>query len=142
MEFEAPDYAAELRKCVRGYRGAYERSVLCCADVFELFATLFVHRQLPQPARPLVNAVLAYFVAQRDVMPEEQLGPYGLLDDLFVAAHAFRLLERELAGTDILARAWTGDGELSQVMEHVYQESRAAVGKHRREVLRMAGLIR
>jgi hypothetical protein len=47
-----------------------------------------------------------------DVMPEETLGPFGLLDDL------------------------------DDVMAEVYTESRAAVGKDRKAILRMAGLSR
>jgi len=142
MEFEAPDYSEALRDCVSGYRGAYERSVLRCPEVFELFARLFVHPDLPPGCKPLVNSVLAYFVAPQDVMPEESMGPYGLLDDLFLAAHTFRLLRRELPGSDLLSRCWTGRGEVEQVMDEIFSESRAAVGKHRKEIMRMAGLGR
>jgi uncharacterized membrane protein YkvA (DUF1232 family) len=90
-------------------------------------------------ARQVVNGVLAYFVAPGDAMPEDTLGPYGLLDDLFVAAHAFRRLRRELPD-EVFAAAWRGEGDLDEVMATIHTESRAAVGKKGRDALRMAGV--
>lgn len=138
--FEPPDYGKALRDCVTGYEGAYARSVLATPEIFEFFARLFVHEELPQAARALVASVLAYFVAPQDVMPEETLGPYGLLDDLYAAAHVFRILERELVPEALLRSCWRGRGELYQVMADTYADGRAAVGKDRKAVLAMAGL--
>lgn len=140
--FEPPDYGRALRECVAGYEGSYARSVLRAPEVFELFARLFVHEELPRGARSLIAGVLAYFVAPQDVMPEETLGPYGLLDDLYAAAHAFRLLERELVPEALLRGCWRGRGDLYQVMADVHADARAAVGKDRKAVLAMAGISR
>jgi len=142
MTFEAPDYGASLRECVRGYKGAHERAVLRTPDVYGLFARLFAHPRLPGSARPIVNAVLAYFVASDDVLPEEKLGPYGLLDDLFVAAHAYRLLRREMIPDDLVAALWRAEGDPDEVMAEIYTESRAAVGKEGRVALKMAGIAK
>ncbi|NUP07925.1 MAG: DUF1232 domain-containing protein [Polyangiaceae bacterium] len=157
MAFEAPSFAESLRLRVDTYDGAHGAAIRWAPDVFELFARLFAEPELPDHARPMVNAVLAYFVAPHDVLPED-LGPFGLLDDLFVAAHAYHLLRRELP-EELLERAWRrrgksppqsvrgkrnkdddGDGVLEDVMAVVRAESRAAVGKQARSVLKMAGL--
>ena len=142
MSFEPPDFVASFRACVQGYSGRYERSVLRTADIFDFFCRLFADDRLPEVSRPVVSSVLAYFVAPRDVMPEEDLGPYGFLDNLFVATHAFRLLQRQGVPGDVLIEAWQAEGDLIEVMDHIYTESRAAVGKHRRAALRLAGLAR
>lgn len=155
--FEGPAFGEALRACVEGYDGAHGAAVCWAPDVFELFARLFAEPELPEHARPIVNAVLAYFVAPFDVLPEE-LGPYGLLDDLYVAAHAYQLLRRELP-EELLLRAWRrrgksppqsvkgkaskdddGDGDLDEVMAIVRHESRIAVGKQGRAALKLAGL--
>jgi uncharacterized membrane protein YkvA (DUF1232 family) len=141
MPFEPPDYAQALRDCVAGYEGSHARSVLRTPEVFELFAALFVHEALPRSARPMIASVLAYFVAPDDVLPEETLGPYGLLDDLYAAAYAFRHLEREVDEA-LLRGCWRGEHDLYEVMAGVYADSRAAVGKDRKAVLAMAGLSR
>lgn len=140
MSFEPPDYAAELRTCVRGYYGAHARAILRAPDVFELFSSLFADERVMGESRRMVSAVLAYFVAPRDVMPEEDLGPVGLLDDLYVAAHVFRILNREISGA-ILNEAWSAaDAPMNETMAEVYTESRAGVGKLARNALRLAGL--
>jgi uncharacterized membrane protein YkvA (DUF1232 family) len=73
------------------------------------------------------------------VLPEEELGPYGMLDDLFLAAHVYRMLDRQL-DPEILSDAWREDDELREVMDVVYSESRSALGKQRKDVLALAGL--
>ncbi len=139
MAYEDTQFSGSLRRFVDGYRGVHERAVQHAPDVFELFARLFSSTRLDRASRQVVNGVLAYFVAPGDVLPEDALGPFGLLDDLYVAAHAFRMLRREL-DADLIESAWRGDGDVDEVMNLVYAEARAAVGHKGRDALRMAGL--
>jgi uncharacterized membrane protein YkvA (DUF1232 family) len=83
--------------------------------------------------------VLAYFVIPDDVLPEADLGPYGMLDDLFLASHVYRRLVRMLE-PEVLADAWVEDDDLHAVMDLVYSQSRSALGKQRKDVLQLAGL--
>jgi uncharacterized membrane protein YkvA (DUF1232 family) len=139
MSFVAPDFRAELHRFVHGYEGAHENAILRAGDVFDLFARLMIDERVRGDSRTLVALVLAYFVLPDDVMPEAELGPWGLLDDLYLAAHVYRMLRRQLE-PEILADAWRGDDALEAVMDVVYSESRAAIGKTRKDVLRVAGL--
>lgn len=137
--FEVPDYAASLRRFVYEYQGSRERAVRLAPDVFGFFARLLVDPRLPRTARPVVTSVLAYFVVPDDVLPEAELGPLGLMDDLYAAAYAYRMLRRELPG-GILHDAWQADEDLDDAMSVVYTETRAELGRRTKEVLRMAGL--
>ena len=139
MSFEAPDYRVELRRFVHGYTGAHQDAILRAGDVFDFYARLMVDERVSGNARALVASVLAYFVVPEDVLPETELGPYGMLDDLHLAAHVYRMLRRQIA-PEILTEAWAEDDPLDEVMDVIYSESRAALGKQRREVLRLAGL--
>jgi uncharacterized membrane protein YkvA (DUF1232 family) len=157
VPFEPPSYVASLRACVDGYAGAHHEAVLRAPDVFAFFTRLFEDPELPPSARPLVSAVLAYFVAPNDVLAEEDLGPFGLLDDLYVAAHVYQLLRREMPA-GVLETAWQkrgrapaksirgrpasspDDEDLDEVMSVVRTESRAAVGKLGRAALKLAGV--
>jgi uncharacterized membrane protein YkvA (DUF1232 family) len=135
----APEFAAALERFVHEYTGSRERAVRWAPAVFQMYARLWSDPRTPRSARAIVNAVLAYFVVPDDVMPEGELGPVGLMDDLFVAAHAHRILRRELPEA-VLADAWRGDGDLDEAMAEVWTESRAELGKRARDVLRLAGL--
>lgn len=134
-----PDYRAALAAFVQSYRGTRYRTVCRAPEVFGFYQALFSDPRVPRHARPTISAVLACFVVTDDVMPEEDLGPEGLLDDLFVAAHAFRQLRREVGG-HILLEAWKGEGDLESVMDEVYADGRGALGKKARDVIRLAGL--
>lgn len=137
--FVAPDFAASLERFVHEYTGSRSAAVKWAPAVFQLYAKLFSEGEVPRQTRAIVNAVLAYFVVPEDLMPEGELGPVGLMDDLYVAAHAFRILRRELPA-EILQTAWTGDGDMDDAFEDVYRISRAELGKRSREALRLAGL--
>jgi uncharacterized membrane protein YkvA (DUF1232 family) len=139
VAFEPPSYADALRNCVRGYEGSHARAVLSVVDIFEFFSHLFASPALPPSARPVINAVLAYFVAPNDVMSEEELGPFGLLDDIYVATHAYHLIRADIP-EDERQRAWTGEGDLDEVMAMARAESRVACGKLARAALKMAGI--
>lgn len=137
--FEAPDYAASLSRFVFGYEGSRQRAVRLAPDVFNFYARLLVDSRLPRSERPVVTAVLAYFVVPDDVLPEAELGPLGLIDDLYAAAYAYRMLRRGLPGA-LFHDAWLGDEDLDDAMSAVYTETRAELGKRTKQVLRMAGL--
>lgn len=138
-EFEPPAFLAALRQFVDAYEGSRSRAILRAPEVFEFYARLYGDDRLSRDARALVNAVLAYFVVPEDVLPEAEFGPFGLMDDLFVAAHCYRILRRELA-PEIVPAAWIGEGDVDEMMDAVYTETRAELGKRTKEVLRMAGL--
>ncbi len=139
MSFVAPDYRVEIRRFVHGYEGAHEGAILRAGDVFAFYTRLMIDDRVRGDAQMLVCAVLAYFVIPDDVLPEAELGPYGLVDDLFLAAHVFRMLQRQVP-VEVLADAWAEDDELTRVMDLIYSECRSALGKLRRDVLRVAGL--
>lgn len=139
MAFNAPDYLAELRAFVDAYEGPAQRAVTAAPAVFELYARLFADTTISRDARAMINAVLAYFVVPEDVLPEAEFGPFGLVDDLFVAGHVFRILRRELPAGAV-AHAWQGEGDVDDVMDVVYTQARAELGKRVREVLRLAGV--
>lgn len=137
--FEAPDYRADLQEFVREYQGQKERTIQRVPEVFDFYARLYANRDVIGEPRRLVGAALAYFVVPEDVLPEEMLGPWGMLDDLYLAAHVFRLLRNDIPA-ESLEEAWTGEGEVALVMKEIYADAKAALGKQRKDVLRMAGV--
>jgi uncharacterized membrane protein YkvA (DUF1232 family) len=136
---QPPDFASQLQRYVDDYRGPREISIRHAANLYRFYSSLFADPRLPREARPIVNAVIAYFVVADDVMPHEQHGPLGLVDDTFLAAHAYRQLCR-LVDADLLHEAWTDPQPLDHVMATVYRDARSQVGKKKKEILRLSGL--
>jgi uncharacterized membrane protein YkvA (DUF1232 family) len=88
----------------------------------------------------LITAALAYFVAPFDVEPEEVYGPRGYLDDLFLCAYVLEEL-RSLVPLQVLEDAWEAEFELVPTVQTVLEQSAAALGSKRDDVLRYVGLI-
>lgn len=139
MTFLAPDYAAALHRFVHDYEGSRASAVQLVPDVFSFYARLMVDNRVGRSPRTTVTAVLAYFVVPDDVLPEAELGPLGLLDDLYAASYAYRTLRREVPA-EVLLAAWLGEQSLDDAMALAYSETRAELGRRTRDVLRMAGL--
>lgn len=137
--FDLPDYSALLRKFVFEYTGSRQQTVRLAPDVFSFYAKLMIDERLPRSARAMVTSVLAYFVVPDDVLPEADLGPMGLMDDLYAAAYAYRILRRELPG-EVVADAWTADEPIADAFSRIYADTRAELGRRTKDVLRMAGL--
>ncbi|MEE2962235.1 MAG: hypothetical protein VYA34_15995 [Myxococcota bacterium] len=136
---DVPDYGKQLREFCKDYHGARDRAVKYAPEIFEFYALLFTRGHLNRENQGIVTSVLAYFVVAEDVYPENQLGPFGLVDDLYVASYAFRLLRNEIPSSDLIA-CWKGKGELEVVMNEIYRECRSEMGKTTKEALRLAGL--
>lgn len=139
MEFQPPEFRATLARFVDGYEGQAQNSIKAASLVFDFYARLFGDDRIGRSHRALVNSVLAYFVVPEDLLPEAELGPWGLLDDLYLSAYVFRLLNKELQ-REVLDDAWQGEDGLSDTMETIYRETRSALGKQTKDVLRLAGL--
>jgi uncharacterized membrane protein YkvA (DUF1232 family) len=136
----APDFAQQLEAYVDGYRGPREVSVREAANLYRFYVRLYADPRLPRGARPIVNAVLAYFVVADDVIPPEEGGELGIVDDVFLAAHAYRMLCNEGVEAELLQEAWPARTDPDAVIAEVYRDARAAVGKKRKEILEMSGL--
>ena len=79
-------YIQSLKDQVTKYAGAL-RDVVLLAPVYGiLMFHLMKDPRLTQHQRLLVDAAIAYLVSPNDVIPEEEVGPYGYLDDIFCCA--------------------------------------------------------
>jgi uncharacterized membrane protein YkvA (DUF1232 family) len=132
------DFEDVLRAAVADYNGSRAQVIRRMPELYRFYTVLYADDTLPRPARAIVSKVLAYFVVQDDVLPDDQLGPMGFIDDVFVAAHGYRQLVRECSA-DVLYAAWPGDDDLDDVMSLAHREARAEVSKKLRHILELAG---
>lgn len=136
---DAPNFAVLLREFCHDYSGPRSRAVQQAPHVFEFFVRLHTRVRLNRQQQGVVNAVLAYFVVPDDLLPEEKLGPFGLVDNLYVASYAFRTLRRELPAEELCA-CWLGEQSVEEVMDVIHKECRSEIGKKAKDALRLAGL--
>ena len=109
--------------------------LLLLPDLTVLLARLLRDERVPLLEKGLAVAGLAYVVSPIDVLPAIVVGPFGLLDDLFiVAACLSRLLNH--VHPDVVRTHWSGQGDALEVIQSTTQwfeeELRLRVGDLRR----------
>lgn len=133
-------YLQILKEQVSRYAGTLRDVVLLAPAYALLMFHLLNDPRLTRQHRLLVDAALAYLVSPNDVIPEEEVGPYGYLDDIFCCAYVAHRIGEEL-GWEVIEEGWTGDGSVHDVSERVLSREQEMLGHAGDDVLRFAGLL-
>lgn len=134
------DFIEVLKEQVERYGGTLRDVVLLAPVYATLMMRLLKDPRLARDQRLLVDAALAYLVSPNDVIPEDQVGAYGYLDDIFCCAYVTTRLAEEL-GWDVLEEGWTGDGSAHDVSTRLLGREQELLGTAGDDVLRYAGLL-
>lgn len=133
------DYLQMLKDQVSRYAGAL-RDVIVLAPVYAmLMFHLLNDPRLTREHRLMVDAAIAYLVSPNDVIPEDKVGAYGYLDDIFCCAYVANRIGEEL-GWEILEEGWTGERSVHDVSHDVLAREQELLGYAGDDVLRFAGL--
>ncbi|WP_423924387.1 YkvA family protein [Candidatus Palauibacter sp.] len=133
-------YLQGLTEQVAKYAGTL-RDVVVLAPVYGmLMFTLMKDPRLGRQQRLLVDAAIAYLVSPDDVIPEDEVGPYGSLDDVFCCAYVAHRIGEEL-GWDVVEEHWTGERSALEVSNHLLARERELLGGAGDDVLEFAGLL-
>ncbi len=136
----ASEYLQSVREQVARYAGTL-RDVIVLAPVYGLLMfTLMKDPRLTQEQRLWVDAAIAYLVSPDDVIPENVVGPYGYLDDVFCCAFVAQRIGEEL-GWDVVEEHWTGDQSVLEVSRRVLAREQEMLGDVGDDILRFAGLL-
>lgn len=88
MEFK--DFSDTLRENLASFGGDYAPFIDCGPNLFTLLCDILDKKVLSRESRLEINAAIAYYVIPNDVIPEEIYGPYGYIDDIFVATYVLK----------------------------------------------------
>lgn len=133
-------YLQGLGEQVAKYAGTL-RDVVILAPVYGmLMFTLMKDPRLNRQQRLWVDAAIAYLVSPDDVIPEEEVGAYGFLDDVFCCAYVTHRIGEEL-GWDVVEEHWTGERSALEVSNGLLARERELLGGAGDDVLEFAGLL-
>ena len=135
-----PDFIQTLEEQVERYRGTLRDVVLLAPTYARLMLHLLEDPRLKRSQRLLVDAALAYLVSPNDVIPEDQVGPYGYLDDIFCCAYVATRLAEEV-GWDVVEEGWRGEASAHLVSTRLLGREQELLGTAGDDVLRFAGLL-
>lgn len=136
---ECKDFYDTLRENLQNFRGKYDSYIDFGPDLFKLLVDLLDKEGVLSKHKILINAALAYYVAPKDVIPEDIYGPFGYIDDIYICVYVLKRLEEDL-GQDFLVKYWEGEGDLKEVIDECYTKSKEVIKDKADEILGYVGL--
>lgn len=133
------DFYDTLRENLQNFRGKYDSYIDYGPDLFKLLVDLLEEEKVKKEHKIFINAALAYYIAPKDIIPEEIYGPFGYADDIYLCAYVLKKLEESL-GFEILTKLWTGEHELREVINECFEKSKEVIKDKEKEILNYIGL--
>lgn len=127
-----------LEEEISGYHGKHEEIIRQAPALYRLMTRLLDDPAFPSHLSQLVIAAIAYFILPRDVIPEDEYGSLGFVDDLFLCAFVADTVQRE-AGSDILIRNWDGEMAVVPLVAKILESEEELIGRKKGEILDCIG---
>lgn len=137
---EFKDFYDTLIENLEGYDGEYAYFINCGPNLFNLLCNLLSQKEISREMRLEISAAIAYYVAPDDIIPEEIYGPYGYIDDIFIAVYVLRKVAKEF-GYDLLQDLWNHDTNVEEVMDDCYSNSLDLLEDKVHDILSYVGLM-
>jgi uncharacterized membrane protein YkvA (DUF1232 family) len=128
-----------LEEDIKGYDGENSDLIHEAPALYRLMTRLLDDQSLPAGQSQLVIAAIAYFIMPSDVIPEEDLGPRGFMDDIFLCALVASQVMKESGSKDILIRNWDGRRPVVALVEEILANERELIGDKKESILQYIG---
>jgi uncharacterized membrane protein YkvA (DUF1232 family) len=127
-------FVQSLKRNIKGYSGHFADIIKYTPDFYELFESLLKEKKFNNEIRTLFNLVVAYFVLPDDVVPEDEFGPFGYIDDLYLCVYVLDKLNTE---KETINKYWKGTGDVFDLAAYIKKEIENAptelIGKEKLE---------
>ncbi|MFB3765740.1 MAG: YkvA family protein [Methanotrichaceae archaeon] len=128
-----------LEEDVSGYKGDFSELIHEAPALYRLMAKLLDDPALPERLSPLVIAAIAYFIAPADIIPEEEIGPIGYVDDIFFCAFVADRVMKEAGNEEILVRNWDGDKPIVPLVKEILSQEKELIGDKKERIFQYIG---
>ena len=129
-------FDALLEEDIRAYEGRHDDLIYQAPALYRLMTHMLDDPVLPRRLRPLILGAIAYFILPADIIPEDVHGPYGYVDDIFLAAFTADLVRRELGSDDILLANWDGESPILTLIHDILVGESDLIGDEREQILK------
>ena len=92
------------------------------ASFFKLLCDILVDKRTDWHTKLVINSALSYFVVPNDIIPEDEYGAIGYVDDVFVCAYVLRIIKAEFSDK-VLKENWSEEGDISEIVDEVLEET-------------------
>ncbi len=132
-----------LKESVDAYSGVHADILSYSPDFFAMIVSLY-KKNLASPYKYMINSTISYFVLPDDILPEEELGVLGYLEDLYLCAHVIEKLSTETQTRDMVKELWQRDEDVfkvaKKIIEEIEETPNPSIQEAIREVLTFSGI--
>lgn len=139
MKTEFKEFYEVLKENLNSYEEEYESFVDYGPELFKLLTNILDERKANSEVRLKVSSAIAYFVAPYDIIPEQIYGPFGYIDDIYLAVYVLEDIKNDL-GYGILENLWDANGTLDDVLEECLEKSSTILGEKVVDIIKYIGL--
>ncbi len=128
-----------LEEDISGYKGDFSELIHEAPALYRLMTRLLDDPALPEKLSPLAIAAIAYFIAPADIIPEEEVGPIGYVDDIFFCAFVADRVVKETGSEEILKRNWDGDKPVMPLIKEILSREKELIGDKKKQIFQFIG---
>jgi uncharacterized membrane protein YkvA (DUF1232 family) len=128
-----------LEDDISGYEGKFSDLIREAPAFFRLMTKLLDDPLLPEKLSQLVIAAMAYFIKPLDIIPEENLGPQGYVDDIFLCAFVAERVMVEAGSADILINNWDGKRSVIPLIKEILKSEKKLIGDNKVNIMDFIG---
>lgn len=141
LSYKFKDYYETLINNLDAYDGEYASFIDCGPNLFKLMCLLLEQDEITKENRLELSAAIAYYVVPMDVIPEQLYGPYGFIDDIYLATHVLKRIATK-HGYDYLQTIWAIDSSIEFIINDCFEKSSEILDDEQTdEILKYVGLI-
>jgi uncharacterized membrane protein YkvA (DUF1232 family) len=131
MNIEQQDFYIKVRNKINAYLETnhvkYGDVLLLAPDLFHLLVKLSVDKRVSGTTKLKFVAVIAYFIAPLDFLPEMVLGAIGYLDDIALSAYILNKYVNEI-DPGIVRELWAGNQDILTVIKNILLTANNMIG--------------
>jgi uncharacterized membrane protein YkvA (DUF1232 family) len=117
-----------LKEDIGRYEGRHDDLIFQAPALYRLLVSLLDDPRFPNNLRPLISCAIAYFILPGDVIPESLHGPYGYVDDIWLAAWVVDHVRQHVADHQILVENWDGESDVNELVAEIITKEKELIG--------------
>ncbi len=128
-----------LDESISNYSGKFSNIIHQAPAFYRLMVRLLDDRDLPKQVSQHVIAAIAYFILPADVIPEDEYGALGYIDDIFLCALVADHVMKEIGSEDILIRNWDGERPIFPLIREILEREKELIGDKKDQIMEFIG---
>jgi uncharacterized membrane protein YkvA (DUF1232 family) len=137
--YDLNKFGAILEKEIAGYEGEFSQLIAQAPDLYKMMTRILDDHALPSSMSPLVIAAIAYFILPDEIISEEEYGPIGYSDDIYLCAFVANEITWKSGSHDILVRNWDGFVPIVTLIKEILDSEKDLIGDKKNRIMQYLG---